>query len=272
MRAGTQISVFAAAIEAWRNGFAALARMKAVAGIGFGFMLVLTAMRMPFDPWGEGNQPGLGDELIAFLLEIAQACVLTPVAIAVHRLVLLGEETRTYLLNPSDRRFLRFFGWTVALHVFTALPLQLLSVARASPADASLPLSVAGLTLALAALVIAIRAVILFPAIAVDAPGAGWAGAMRDSRGHFGRMLLALIATALPAMLGYALIERMLGGSGPDLLRPALRAAGDAALDVLVIASLAALASDLYRAWAVPLPHPGDSPAPREGRAGASDL
>ena len=53
---------------------------------------------------------------------LAQAAAVTPLAIAVHRFVLLGEARDGYDFNPGDWRFQRFFLFTIALEILGAIP------------------------------------------------------------------------------------------------------------------------------------------------------
>ncbi|MCZ7642386.1 MAG: hypothetical protein M5U33_06165 [Pseudorhodoplanes sp.] len=51
------------------------------------------------------------------------------------------------------------------------------------------------------AVIVALRVLILFPAIAVDAPGARWRNAYFDTKGHTWRVFGISVLTALPALL-----------------------------------------------------------------------
>jgi hypothetical protein len=44
---------------------------------------------------------------------IAHPFLLTPYLIAVHRLIILGEATAIYRLVPTDKRFQRYFVWSL---------------------------------------------------------------------------------------------------------------------------------------------------------------
>jgi hypothetical protein len=49
--------------------------------------------------------------------------------------------------------------------------------------------------------VVPLRAIILFPAVAVDAPGASWSRAMADTRGYTWRIYSIVVLAALPLVL-----------------------------------------------------------------------
>src|SRR5690349_9430230 len=124
--------------------------------------------------------------MLAFsaVLGLGKNWFLTPFFIAVHRLILVDEVADHYRLDPRDRRFARFFTWSVALWLMLALPpvaIRVLSLPLSviSPATAMSALGV----FAIVAVVISVRLMVLFPAIAVDAPGATPANAVADMHG-----------------------------------------------------------------------------------------
>ena len=121
MAASENPSVFELAIEAWRYTFAALSRMPSILGIAMAIVFGLSIATLPLLP-DPNEEPGLIFHLFGFLISIAQAYFLTPVAIAVHRFVLLGEVTERYAPNPSDPRFMRFFVFSVVYHLLTSVP------------------------------------------------------------------------------------------------------------------------------------------------------
>ena len=43
----------------------------------------------------------------------ARPFLLTPYLIAVHRFIILGETTAIYRLVPTDKRFQRYFAWSL---------------------------------------------------------------------------------------------------------------------------------------------------------------
>ena len=58
--------------------------------------------------------------------------LLAPLAIAVHRMVLLGETTDRYALDPSSLRYLRFVGFGILVTVLWSLPNALTSLSKGS--------------------------------------------------------------------------------------------------------------------------------------------
>lgn len=135
--------------------------------------------------------------LVEFVFGAARGFLLTPFLIAIHRYIILDEVTLRYILAPQEPRFLRFFGWSLvpALVSVSGSLIQYLLSAAGLPARAvSL-----GASLALIVGVFAIlRLMILFPAIAVDAPGATARNAFADSKGFFWDIFFIGLVAMLP--------------------------------------------------------------------------
>ena len=146
--------------------------------------------------------------------------LLTPFFLAVHRFVLLGEVPARYHFDVSSPRFQLFCGWLAVgafllgvpsfLETFTAPDVLtaprgvVYYVARPFAAATSPSLIVEAARLAI--FMILQNSLMLFPAAAVDAPGAAWQNAIRDTSS---RIWFALALTILPfvpaGMLGLAL-------------------------------------------------------------------
>jgi len=162
-----------------------------------------------------------------------RALLLTPVAIAIHRLVILDEVTRAYTLPLGEPAFRAFFAWLFALGVIAGLPFDLLTAMQAR--DASLAATSIGFLLALIAMVaFVLRLTVLLPAIAVAAPGARLKPALADTKGQALRILaifaLALLPWIAADFAGVLLIGRSIevGGSLPGVSVPAaVRCAAD---------------------------------------------
>ncbi len=101
--------------------------------------------------------------------------LVTPFLIAVHRFIILGEVTQEYRLKWRDRRYQQFFGWTFVVFLLSLLPALAMNLPK-HWTPTLLP--------AIALVVFIVRSIILFPAIAVDAPGATPRDAFEDTRGH----------------------------------------------------------------------------------------
>ncbi|WP_223967366.1 hypothetical protein [Bradyrhizobium sp. RD5-C2] len=260
-----QSSAIKIAMTGWRDALNAIAQMVPVVGPAFLLTLVSEAL----------GQLLLGYSFAADLavsegLYISQSLMLAPLAIAVHRYVLLGEVTPRYALNPTDQRVRRYFILAVAIQVLwlsiaiwfvlghfifgaPLVPGQPISPGNEGPAFWALvggfiAVLVTGFIVGTAILGI----VILFPALAVDAPGAEWRNARDDSRGHTYQIFCAVALGLLPT-LPFAGVDGVIlapkgAGSSPGL-PSASQAIGvilQAAEVVLIVAVLASITSKLY--------------------------
>ncbi len=133
------------------------------------------------------------------------AFFLTPVYLAVHRYIILGEVTSGYALAIEQRRFQRFFLCTLVLYAIWLLP--------------SVPgffghsgvTVVAMLIVSLVCTFVSTRLIILFPAIAVDAPGTSFGNAFDDTKGYFWRIFGILVVATLPIVVAAIAIGLWLG-------------------------------------------------------------
>jgi len=248
------------AVTAWRDAFAAAHQMPVVLGVTMLAVFALNVLSIPVIPRKIGEPTGLGIEVLSFLIGLAQGFVLTPAAIAVHRFVLFGEREASYRLEPGNPRFRRFFFFTVLLQIIIVIP-----SAVASLLAASRELSVFGLISAvvvLFALIATLRTLILFPAIAADAPGAEWSNAWHDSKGNSWRILFILIAVAIPIVAVYTPLFLWFGWpDGPGLGGTVVLAVFEAAQTVITTAAYAAVASRLFIALADRLAGPRMTPS-----------
>jgi hypothetical protein len=194
---------------------------------------------------------------LAFILGMLQGLLLTPAAIAVHRFVLLGERTAQYRLDLSDPRFRQFFFFTVMLQIFLTIPgLVMTQGVQASGVMSALSWLVGSVLLILAVMIM-LRTLILFPAVAVDTPGADWGNALRDSKGRSWRLLLIVFAVAIPMMAPYLPAVSWLTKSfGQSFVGMAMLAVVDAIEIVVGMAAYAALASRIFLALADRLGRP----------------
>jgi hypothetical protein len=89
--------------------FRNLPRVWAVA-LAINFGLSVPALLM------DGNVRYIGVVLVVSILTgVANAFLLTPYAIAAHRLIILNEIAQSYVLRPREERFQKFFGWWLIL-------------------------------------------------------------------------------------------------------------------------------------------------------------
>ena len=197
----TKLPILQTALLGWREGFRALSQMPKLATKAFAVVLVCMLanislafykpVEMPFSIERLIERP-VGIELLSFGLSILQIFFLAPVAIAVHRHVLLGEITETYFPDPASPRFRHFFLFGLLLQAIW-LP-------------ASLSHGLLWLLLFCLAAFFGARIIMLFPAIAIDGPGANLAGAWQNSSGHFWRIFAAVVLSLLPVLLVFVFV------------------------------------------------------------------
>lgn len=141
-----------------------------------------------------------GRHLADLALTAGLVFLLVPFFIAVHRFVLLDEAQPHYLIEPKSPRTLRFFGSWIALSLVAFVPIMIAAAALAAARLLDWWSWILIAPLVLLPIVLCLRMTLLFPAIAVDAPGASWINAYHDTKGHsFGIFLIYLVAT-LPAI------------------------------------------------------------------------
>jgi hypothetical protein len=145
---------------------------------------------------------------------------------------------------------LKFFLVSVAFQFLIGIPSALMMLALKSQDITGGILAAVFAILFFVAVFVAVRILILFPAIAVDAPGAQWRNAYRDSKGNFWRTLLILTVTVMPTMLVTIPFYFLLAWpDGPGFLGGAILSVVQSILGVALLAVCAAVASQLYVAW-----------------------
>ena len=246
-----RLTIGQAAAQAWRDTRAALGALAGPAQIAFFIYLIVSVARrllLPADP-GVATATLLGE----FVLSIAQAFLLTPFLIAVHRFVILGETGR-YKLAPAEHRFQLFFMWSIALSLLAWGPPFVLWAFKSASIPGTLSLALVSLLYIIVATIISLRLIILFPAIAVDAPGATWRNAMADTKGSAWRILFIGLVSALP-LIGLALLLGLIAfslGASKEIARPsvswiAVTSVFDAVFGVLGFTIAVVVASRFYK-------------------------
>jgi hypothetical protein len=229
-------STWGAAVLTWRDTRRAFVAMPALAGIALAIVTAPGLVEML------AAHPGKGSLGLSLLLSLGQAFVQTPYLIAVHRFIILGEVTRRYGLAPAELRFQRFFGWSVVILLIASVSIFL----------TLLPFPI-GVEVALlfifivVGLVLSLRITILFPAVAVDAPGATWSNAIADTRGYALRIFIVGLMTVFPPVVVSMLLLYPAGLRGPTGIAGNLAAiVSTGALSTLTITLLVVVASRFY--------------------------
>ena len=240
------VSTAASAFRDWRRLFSALR------GLMFSAFLVLLVISAAteFIPNRIWQQELFGDAL-TLLQNAAEALLLAPLIIAIHRFVILGEATRSYILDLGDPTFRLFVGWLFALKVIGGLPFTLLGALQTlgwQPLATVFPFAVA----LVVALIISIRLTILFPAVAVRAAGATAAQALADSKGYVLRILAIFCIVLLPWLALDIVFVLLLGaGAHNDSSSHAmLSLVFSAALQTGIVSISAVAVSHMFRALA----------------------
>ena len=243
--AGDKPKVFASAKLAWRDVFRVVADMPAVmwAALILGLAYALVDIVLLH---GMGRVPSsLGGMLARDAVTAAWLFFLTPLYLAIHRYVIIGEVASGYSLAIEQPRFQRFFLWTLAIYALSQVP----GLPRLFGHGGFTVAATFALTFVVA--FISLRLIVLFPAIAVDAPGAGFRNAFDDTRGCFWRIFGILIVTMLPV---FVVIVGVVISLGP------LSAAGrliEGVMNALSLALAIAIASRLYLRLSDRLGRPG---------------
>ncbi|WFU19576.1 hypothetical protein [Bradyrhizobium sp. CB3481] len=184
--------------KAWRPAlfaFLILSVGSVVAAVG--------PIRLTYDP--------LGRAAIRLAILVGLCFLLTPFFLAMHRFVLLGEEPIRYDFTPSSPRFQMFFGWFAVCVVLASFPAILAALAETKGPVYYVGRPPAGLdpwisrTASTVAWLVLQQLLVLFPAMAVDAPGAGWQNAISDTRNQIWYAIAVTILPFIPvALLGLA--------------------------------------------------------------------
>jgi hypothetical protein len=177
---------------AYRDAWRAIRAMPRLLLVTVAIVLALNLVEQVALPKAVRDFPATG-----FVSMLVMNLALMPLWISIYRLLLSSEVSTSHASDVTAHRFVRFFAWSFVLSC-TWLP--------ATIVDFMWPDNVAafwaGVGLALVAYSIAaVRLVLLFPAIAIDAPGATVSNAMADSRGHFLNILCLYAAAATTMVL-----------------------------------------------------------------------
>jgi hypothetical protein len=232
-------SIPQAAAQAWRDTVAAFRALATPALTVLAISIALALLQRVVAPAEKSLETG--PLLAGFIIASAQAFLLTPYLIAIHRFIILGEAAPRYAIAASTHRFQLFFLWSMALSMFYWVPAFVIAAFFAKTEALLLMATLLLLAFTVVALVATVRLIILFPAIAVDAPGATWTHAMADTQGRFWRILAISTLAALPALAG--MIALLLIGPNSWLL---VVAVSDGVMSVVLMTLAIAVASRLY--------------------------
>lgn len=132
--------------------------------------------------------------LIEALQALLQSAIATPLAVATHRMILKGEITPGTIGFRAPHHW-TFFAWLCGLGFVPLLVMDLLSTANRALA----------IVPAVIGFVLGLYSVLLFPAIAIDLPSAGWLDRLNTSwqqmRGHVWLFIRAILLAFIPLIV-----------------------------------------------------------------------
>ncbi len=219
-------------LAAYRDGWRLLFPLHTIIISGFLILLAIpvAAEFVPHRLWDQE----LSGEALGLLQDAVWAFLLTPIVIAIYRFVILGEVTPNYVLDIGEPAFRFMFIWLFGLRAFSGLPYTLLGALQTlgySPQATAIPFAIA----LIVATAVLLRLTILYPAIAVEAPGATAAHAFADSKGQGLRIFAIFLLALMPWIFAIVTIVIQLG--------PGVRVIGSApAMISLVIGGVAQMA------------------------------
>lgn len=234
-----RLSILQASVQAWRDTIAVLRALATPASIVLAISIAFAFLQHFVAPAEKALQTG--PLLAGFIIAGGQAFLLTPYLIAIHRFIILGEATTRYEIAATTHRFQLFFLWSMALSMFYWVPAFLIAAFFAKTDVLFLTSTLLLLAFTIAALIITVRLIVLFPAIAVDAPGATWTHAMADTKGNVWRILFISMVAALPALAGMAVLLLVVPKTWP-----LVSAIPEGAMSLLLMTLAIAIASRLY--------------------------
>ncbi len=188
-------SVFGTAGQAWRSAWLAIIRMPLL-------MLAATSVLLAFNVCaGLGfraiGQPHTASHVALSALDgVVASLSMAPVAISVHRFVLLGERTRLWPRVPM-RVVLCYAGWSIAFSVAYSV-VGVVGLAKHLPLPG---MAVAASAVQVLLFVVYTRLVLMLPAIAMQStqPLADWS--LRQTRHRFWRTVALLFLVEMPLVI-----------------------------------------------------------------------
>lgn len=172
--------------------------------------------------------------------------------------------TNGYRLEPSSPRYLRFVGFAILVNLLWSVPTTMYGLLPDSKAE---PLingvgGLIALVLFITIIIVLVRRAILFPAIAVDAPGAGWRNARQDTKGHSWRVAFIYLCVALPLLLLIPIYFLYMTSGAQGMTGHIVFSVVTLIIQVPTLCAFAAAASHIYRAYANNLARPAGTAGP----------
>ena len=172
-------------------------------------------------------------------LDAGKTILILPVEIAIYRLLILGDASAGYFSAISAPRFPRLLGWSIFLWALFTLPPYLVGlITKSETAD-----TIATLVTAVIVIVFLMRLPILFPALAVDAPGASLGNIIADTKGRIWLILKTYVIMLLPLLAVVAVVGLTSDYAGLPAWGETIR---DSAFEFLATMVIAVAASRLF--------------------------
>lgn len=220
----------------------------AAIGVGFGFLDGVIE-KLPASSWVLRQAGGAAQIAAAVLKSVLISLALAPVAVVVHRLVILDDKAAIGHVRP-------YAGWLFGFLLFwKAVQLPTLLFGDGSFALGWLATGIVGAVL--------LRSALLFPALATDVPANSIKARVEESwrlaTGHLRRLFVVWGGAALPLIIALVVLSRRSGvtegAAAPKPGAAMVIAVLGAALTLVAVAISAAAASWVYL-WA--LDHPSE--------------
>jgi hypothetical protein len=171
------------AVQGWVDTLRALQKMPLTFGVAVSGLVILQVTLDTVFPSAPG--PLSVAKYARTIVEVgAGSFLLAPLAIAMHRFVLLNETDAAYTFSFRNSRFTRFYIAELGYSAIFYLPMLTMILVVNLLGKTPFAVLAGFVAIILVIVCFGLRALVLFPAIAVDAPGARWTNALTDSRGH----------------------------------------------------------------------------------------
>lgn len=232
----------------WRSQLAAMARLPGLFAVLLVIMVPNAYLQEQVIRIGEAEGFGLRTSLLGTAINLVYAVVSVPVLIGLHRHLILGETFGGYTASLTNNRGQRFLVSAIALMLFALVPQLIGAWTVPDPARPNLAPAILWLLLSLLLIFVGVRVMLIFPAVAVDAPGAGWWRAYRATRWRFWHLATILALTVGPLMLAQLGVRAILASQlGAPLVVIALVSS---VFSLFSVGLIVGVASRVYLAYA----------------------
>lgn len=237
-----QPAIFQSVTTALSDVWSAMKAMKVEFTLCFAALLASALLSKPYLP--KASPPPGSFTTLAFGVASALVigAVIAPLAVLIHRRIILGEDCGLEALPALRSRIVEFFIATVALQFAFVIATVAMAVVAVGFGRVGGVLSIIGFA---ALLYVTLRFFLLFPAIAIDGPFKDPAGAFQRSKGLIWRRF----AAAALLYIAVTLLQKaavLLGKAVSLEVAEVLATVGTALGDLVLTAAFVAIASRFY--------------------------